>query len=94
MTFELPSRETIAQWENIAGQYYREWTATDGDRLCDAIASIPDMVAEIQRLRALNAVMVAALQAITDLCKTEPANPFLADNMDRIASAILAEVAP
>jgi hypothetical protein len=37
---------------------------------------------EIERLR-------AALQAITDLCKTSPANPFLADDMDRIAYAAL-----
>lgn len=45
-----------------------------------------DCEPEIERLR-------AALQAITDLCKTSPANPFLADDMDRIAISALSEKA-
>ena len=41
-----------------------------------------EAAAEIERLR-------AALQEITGLCKREPANPFLADKMDRVAIAAL-----
>jgi len=41
-----------------------------------------EAAAEIERLR-------AALQEITDLCKRSPANPFLADWMDRVAIAAL-----
>ena len=35
--------------------------------------------------------LLAALQEITDLCKREPANPFLADDMDRVARAAIAK---
>ena len=41
-----------------------------------------DLLYEIERLR-------TALREITDLCKREPANPFLADKMDRVAIAAL-----
>ena len=44
---------------------------------------------EINRFRADNERLRATLQTITDLCKTNPADPFLADNMDRIARAAL-----
>ena len=43
---------------------------------------LADALREIERLR-------AALQEITDLCKRSPANPFLADWMDRVAIAAL-----
>jgi hypothetical protein len=36
-----------------------------------------------------NGRLRTALQSITDLCKTSPANPFLADDMDRIARAAI-----
>ena len=49
---------------------------------------------EIHELRADNERLRATLQAITDLCKTNPANPFLADMMDRIAIAALKEPKP
>jgi len=45
-------------------------------------AELERLQAEIERLR-------AALQEITDLCKRSPADPFLADNMDRIARRAL-----
>src|SRR5882672_6432333 len=59
--------------------------------LKDSVTAGESYVAENRSLRALNAELQGALQAITDLCKTEPANPFLADNMDRIARAVLAK---
>lgn len=46
----------------------------------------------IDRLRSERAELVAALEAITKECATNPANPFLADNMDRIAIAALTKL--
>jgi hypothetical protein len=54
----------------------------DFDAVMIKKAELERLQAEIERLR-------AALQEITDLCKRSPADPFLADNMDRIARRAL-----
>lgn len=52
-----------------------------------AILRVPD---ELKLMIAAAPDMLAALKAITDLCKTDPADLFLADKMDRIAIAVIA----
>lgn len=59
--------------------------------LFDPPGSETDTFEANARLIAAAPDMLSALKEITDLCKTQPANPFLADNMDRIAITAIAK---
>lgn len=76
--------------ERAAQLYEADRPLSDATLAADEIERLQARLKSFEEVDSEEAARLrAALTEITELCKTQPANPFLADNMDRVAQSAL-----